>query len=52
MTTADDFNYDDDPWDMPTPCPGCDRIVELNDMVEVEAGGDLFCPSCAERVDR
>lgn len=38
--------------EMPTPCPVCGEVVELNDMVGIESGrspeggGNLVCENC------
>jgi hypothetical protein len=37
-----------DEMDMPTPCPTCTRIVELNDMSTCENCNELFCDRCCE----
>lgn len=33
---------------MPTPCPTCDRTVELNDMNPCGVCNDLYCDECLE----
>jgi len=35
--------------DMPTPCPSCDEIVELNDMTNI--GNELYCEECAYELE-
>lgn len=32
---------------MPTPCPGCGQIVELDDMKSVSYSDELYCENCA-----
>jgi hypothetical protein len=32
--------------EMPTPCPTCTRIVELNDMNNCRNCRELFCNKC------
>jgi hypothetical protein len=35
--------------EMPTPCPTCERIVELNDMNTCNTCRELYCDSCLPR---
>ncbi len=35
--------------EMPTPCPTCDRIVELDEMNPCDKCGELYCNTCLSR---
>jgi len=39
------------PLEEPTPCPGCKKIVELQDMRCCLTCRELFCPACFCRPD-
>ena len=35
--------------EMPTPCPTCDRTVELNDMNTCGSCHELYCNQCLKQ---
>lgn len=35
--------------EMPTPCPTCDRTVELNDMNTCGSCNEMFCNQCLKQ---
>lgn len=50
----DDFDYDDEEMEMPTPCVHCDEIFDLNDGYGSEKWHEniTICPKCHEEEEK